>query len=1712
MPDTLYVSLKDNAESLWPHQFIPQPPLDALENVWFEPMRILIEPTRRLQTAVLLTQSVEIGLPGFNQVSVVLGAADNDTTFLVEIELEPIILGRLSTTLAIRLRTNLLRPVERVVDSSTGRETFQIDHEAEHLDVPIADAEVTLDQDGNISIASDLSISLPLSSIADTGLIIEARDISFNLSPESPAMVLSEADVLLPDYLPLPPSTRITMVNASIDSSGFTGDVAVDLNLSYDEVNREFVYLPIDPADPPTPATLFGDLSGGLRHVRIAVEQNRLTAFDITGSLTIPYFDEPADIRINVTATGEFTVSLAGTDADGITLTKEELLALNVRSLAISHTAQDVTEVVISGGLEPLLMSSDGLQWPRLDVTDLYIDSTGKFKIKEAWLDLKELATLDLWGFHFELRRIGIGSEERNDPDGDRLWVDLSGGLRLIEQIPVALDVEGFRLTWPQNLLEGLTGPPGLNDIQAAVAKIQVEFDGIYLFFGVPDAVEFEGLIRFFKEAQLVGFAGDMALRVPASGFAAEAGLLIGLSFDPVFPFLYVYFGVDLPAGIPLAQSGLALKGALGMFGLNVAPDKTEEQNWYYDWYKRGPIVGAHPTNKWRPQQNALALGVGVTITTADGYVKGTRGLFVLAIPGPILIIEGRALILSGLQPDAEPPLRALAVFDGGAGTVQFNIEAEATLIADLLKAYGMLEAFFDFNDLTNWHLYLGQDTPRDRRIRADLLKVDNSFLFNADAYLMIDMVNANTLRSRMGASIGFEPKIPPIDPLEVEFSATLEGDGLVTARPEQFSGELDLAANIKLSALGMSVKVSADAGFLTEGPRPLRLGAHVRIQADLPDPLDPVKTSVEFEWQAPEPPSVESPLSEIDVHSRLAPLGAGFSEDALKVENNIRDLANLGSQSEELAKKSPIVEVDSKPIICFKQKMNSDVHSFARHPSGQTHHYDVGLFQFIPTLKSITLKEHPKDNDTWTGVDEEDWETIASTDDDSLLGVWLVNSEPATPDEPSPRQVQLWTDNPLSSSGRALGSGYKQFRGAVQPGKSLAERILEDYPDLMKCSFTKAEDVCVDFKAAGDVTLDPGDSFEYKDLRISSNFRTVAIRGDSPNRPASTGFPLNILDTLRRGSNWLVRRLRPTATDMCLFVDGYVDIQFRRRIKKCRIVLCQPSKLSETAIRVRVTTKRGIRSLSELDTSVTGQEKGITLSDIRRCSVSVRSDVTASPNEWLIEADEGFDCIHIVRMDEFAIREICYTTVEEVERSRRATDECKDNGNVPAEKMLTPGAYYRLDVVTEVEGKLNLDDLPFDENSSIGEMLIDAYQTLLGDIAGPNSYHQTCFFQTETPPTNLAPYVKWCSPSPQFETFFYSNFIAIRFLRSNLRPMFNSPFALKAEVKATEGNTMVGVIEWAHARSSTLFPEESVWETHRNSLDWPPRTTPHDDLLLIKFEDPAAKLLPLSRYQLEIAGTGGNEKWNKVVLFSTSFTTSRFNSFKELAQSYRRQNSIAAKSDIQSQTNLIADLQLSCRYIAEAQRNWERSQVDFRFETLNGGRKALEDARLGRRELLATHDEQFRNLAGELADLYFVPFSESVEIYLVRDARSRAVTALWIRSPETLDVRLGVFETADAPQSRLLDYVGRTEIKLERIEPTRRKLGITVLPNSDSTQVLVLPSTGRSWERGSYSLKVTYYRDYADENKPIDHRYDRPIEFTNIGSGPVTHLWNWQV
>jgi hypothetical protein len=168
-----------------------------------------------------------------------------------------------------------------------------------------------------------------------------------------------------------------------------------------------------------------------------------------------------------------------------------------------------------------------------------------------------------------------------------------------------------------------------------------------------------------------------------------------------------------------------------------------------------------------------------------------------------------------------------------------------------------------------------------------------------------------------------------------------------------------------------------------------------------------------------------------------------------------------------------------------------------------------------------------------------------------------------------------------------------------------------------------------------------------------------------------------------------------------------------------------------------------------------------------------------------------------------------------------------------------------------------------------------------------------------------------------------------------------------------------------------------------------------------------------------------------------------------------------------------------------------------------------LERARLARRQAGATHDENFRKLADGLAELYFQPISEALEIFILKDANSGRAVCAWVRTPESLDLRMEVLENPENELSPRIDSVGRTGVRLQRQGSTAQSPA-TLLHNVDSTQLVLLPNSNSTWVSGSYSLVFTYQRDYGDEVREIDHRYDRPVEYRSGNSLSEERALEW--
>ena len=179
-------------------------------------------------------------------------------------------------------------------------------------------------------------------------------------------------------------------------------------------------------------------------------------------------------------------------------------------------------------------------------------------------------------------------------------------------------------------------------------------FNGVGVEFEVPNVVKFKGAVAYrepyeiavpgFTQKELIKrFDGDIKLKLVALDMEIDATLVIGSASGPRgdYTFFAIYLGVELPAGIPLFSTGLALYGMAGLFATQMEPKKGEAEGWYENpdgsdgWYRRPDVGVTDLTKKWDPNLGSLAFGVGATIGTLPDNGNSFHGKFLLVIVFP---------------------------------------------------------------------------------------------------------------------------------------------------------------------------------------------------------------------------------------------------------------------------------------------------------------------------------------------------------------------------------------------------------------------------------------------------------------------------------------------------------------------------------------------------------------------------------------------------------------------------------------------------------------------------------------------------------------------------------------------------------------------------------------------------------------------------------------------------------------------------------------------------------------------------------------------------------------------------------------------------------------------------------------------------------------------------------------------------------------------
>lgn len=931
-----------------------------LDNVYYADAAIQFENNSiHAEILFVIPQEISFSFFGVDTLQLVIGGTGEITSFRGEAttqinEHTPVFSIRLSDiVLSLRIDTELLRPVNP--------DTLEPDPEADGLTIPFGNVGLEISSDEGFFFEFDSVITIPPFMIGESGVVVEANNVIPIFSDDRPEEVpgfipegakgifIDGATIYLPPDLGVAVPSDIQLDDFFIGSGGFSGKITGNWTPQLNADRTAFT------------GNGAGDIFGipvALKQINLEFKQNTFVESSIRALMILPFFDQPVDCQIGLANDGDFFVALSAAQdlppgvpapqstSDGLfVFTKQDLLELTLKSIAFDKKG-DLFSIQLGGDIKPLF---GGINWPEVEIKALTIDSEGNVKVEGGWLEIPKQAALDFHGFKLELTKIGFGRED----DGSR-WIGLSGGINIVEGIPLKGGVEGLKIIWKDT-----------NDIR-------LEISGINVAFEIEDVLKLDGMVFFIDEPTKKGFKGGVKMIIyPLDGMMIDVQFIAGRNIAaPPFNFFYIYMGLELPVGIPLGNTGAALFGMAGLFGYNMTTNKglppyDPNEAWFENddgspgFYKRG-TPGVTTVDKWTDMRESLAFGAGLSLGTAsdNGFTFSGKVLLIVLIPGPMILVEGKAQFLKERGSlDDEPIFRMLAVLDGRAGTFLMNVEAKYKYPEDtgrVIDIIGGAETFFNFNNPNAWHFYLGQESPASKRIRAKILN-----LFNANSYFMME---AN--RVGMGVWAGYD-KTKKYGPLKVILKAAIGGTLDLGRKPPQAAGTLILDGDVRLKACGKSVGLTIVASLKAKTPTPWYIYAKFKVKLRIPLAPDP-KATVKLKWESDVAPPWPMPLAKVGIEH----LKVTEKWDMGKYPNydpNSDGFWDGGSGSSGPSSpwvNSPIVPLDARPVLTFSRPVNDMTD--ADHPIGVNSQSAppndrVGDYEYKYRVKRIVLMKQSK-------------------------------------------------------------------------------------------------------------------------------------------------------------------------------------------------------------------------------------------------------------------------------------------------------------------------------------------------------------------------------------------------------------------------------------------------------------------------------------------------------------------------------------------------------------------------------------------------------------------------------------------------------------------------------------------------------------------------------------------------------------------------------
>jgi hypothetical protein len=888
---------------------------------------------------------------------------------------------------------------------------------------------------------------------------------------------------------------RIIFKHSAIGTGGFSGDIEFDLTA------------PVQPPPPGTPANVTNTIPAedkiqepgvnglktefygyglALQRFRFGFRRNTIVSSHIDGSLKVPFFDKWFDVEIGIKGNGDFEVSL-GIEGNTriIEKTIENVAKITLDSIGLQRREMEYG-VIVNGSVQPLL-NIGGDQWPQIEMRDLLVMANGEIKLGGGWLNLRDQKSVNFFNFQFDISRIGFGTgslvEPQSGPEpqnmkdagappsgnkaNDWRWIGVSGSMKLTDQVALGGNVDGLKIGWQYDSTGALKW-----DWSISAIGVNIE----------TEAFDLSGFVRFIDRKGERGFMGNVNLNLKSLNLSVEASLAIGSKRGSTNSSFFNYWGaiigVDLPSGIPLGNTGMALYGIKGIGMQNMAPNRQEGQHWYNEWYKRKDTAGQEGVSieKFNAQRDALNFGLGVTLGTApdNGFSVNGKVLLLLMFPGPRLIIIGKATFLqkrSSLTSSADPSFEAVVIIDGRENTLLVNIAAYYSILdKSVLEIAGQAEAFFDFNDPRASYLYLGK-RPMETRIRASVLS-----LFRALAYFGIDQKSVVA-----GVWVGYKESWK-FAKLRASLDAHFAADASLSMQPFSFWAHAELVGKVEVCAWKLCIGMNMEAGLEVKGNSPLYIAGRFKVSINLPWPLPDPSVTITFKWQNKEKPIYPDPLKEVQlIHPKTA--------ETWEPSDN--------------SSASPVVPLDVRPVITFQHAMKDEnsigqpAHLTGMPPPERVQDYDITY-----SLDDVALLYKAKDIGSFHKVAD-------------LSGIWLlegdVNGVPVVYDDPKKVPELQRSATKLQLLGR---TPFHYEDNTIEPSASPA--VTESAGDGLCGKEIKTDLVRVNWSQEQNGKKYPKTfTFQYLDVTSSTVTQVVYEPSRSPNESLQQGLEIPPSSTL---------------------------------------------------------------------------------------------------------------------------------------------------------------------------------------------------------------------------------------------------------------------------------------------------------------------------------------------------------------------------------------------------------------------------------------------------------------------------------------------------------------------------------------------------------------------------------------------------------------------